>query len=86
MKIDITKEWCLRMAQREADTDSEIGAGLLAFDPVFRGESVPALEPQEEPRIAFGRFVRLMRRDRGLTLEKLAEDADLAVLTKDNDD
>ncbi len=36
MKIEITKEWCLRMAQLEAD--AEIGAGLLAIDPVFEGD------------------------------------------------
>jgi hypothetical protein len=36
-KIEITKEWCLRMAQFE--TNTEIGAGLLAFDPLFDGEN-----------------------------------------------
>lgn len=77
MKIEITKEWCLRMAQREAD--AEIGAGLLALDPVFDGEAVPVAETAEEPSIAFGRFVRLMRRQRGLTLEKLAEDTDVGI-------
>jgi transcriptional regulator with XRE-family HTH domain len=65
------------MAHLEADT--EIGAGLVAFDPVFDGEPVPAAESLEEPSIVFGRFVRLMRRNRGLTLEKLAEDADVEI-------
>ena len=77
MKIEITKEWCLRMAQREAD--AEIGAGLVAFDPVFDGEASPVTETGEEPNIAFGRFVHLMRRRRGLTLEKLAEDTDVEI-------
>lgn len=76
MKIDITKEWCLRMAQLEGD--AEIGAGKLAIDPVFDGEGL-ATKDGEEPSIAFGRFVRLMRRDRGLTIEKLAEDADIDI-------
>ena len=40
MKIDISKDWCLRMAQHEGDT--EIGAGRLAIDPVFDGERIPA--------------------------------------------
>ncbi len=40
---------------------------------------MPANETNEEPSIAFGRFVRLMRRDRGLTLEKLAEDTDVEI-------
>src|SRR5579859_5800915 len=77
MKIEITKEWCIRMAAIEAN--AEIGAGLYALDPVFDGETMPSKETSEEPSIAFGRFVRLMRRDRGLTLEKLAEDADVEV-------
>lgn len=72
-----SKEWCLRMAEREGAI--EIGAGRLAFDPVFDGAEMPAVAAveEDEPRIAFGRFVRLMRRQRGLTLEKLAEDADV---------
>jgi len=77
MKIEITKEWCLRMAEIEAN--AEIGAGLCALDPVFDGETMPANATNEEPSIAFGRFVRLMRRDRGLTLEKLAEDTDVEI-------
>ena len=77
MKIEITKEWCLRMAEIEAN--AEIGAGLYALDPIFDGETMPATQSSEEPSIAFGRFVRLMRRDRGLTLEKLAEDTDVEV-------
>jgi transcriptional regulator with XRE-family HTH domain len=74
MKIEITKDWCIRMAQLEAD--AEIGAGPLAIDPVFDGEVVP-VEAPDETHVAFGRFVRLMRRSRGLTVEKLAEDADV---------
>lgn len=77
MKIEITKEWCLRMAQREAD--AEIGAGLFALDPVFDGETSSVTEAGEESSIAFGRFVHLMRRRRGLTLEKLAEDTDVEI-------
>ena len=89
MKIKIEKEWCLRMAEIEGD--AEIGAGPLAVDPVFTGESVPAMssdEDENEPRIAFGRFVRLMRRQRGLSLEKLAADADvdIAVLVEIEND
>ena len=41
MKLEIEKEWCIRMAQFEGDT--EIGAGYLAIDPVFDGETVPAV-------------------------------------------
>lgn len=77
MRIEITKEWCLQMAKIEAN--AEIGAGLFALDPVFDGETMPTNQTNEEPSIAFGRFVRLMRRDRGLTLEKLAEDTDVEI-------
>jgi transcriptional regulator with XRE-family HTH domain len=77
MKIEITKEWCLRMAQLEAD--AEIGAGLLAIDPVFEGDTALGREEHEETNIAFGRLVNLMRRQRGLSLEKLAEDTDVDV-------
>ena len=76
MKIEITKEWCLQMAELECD--AEIGAGLLAIDPIFDSDAVPVQTP-EEPAVAFGRFVRLMRRNNGLTLEKLADEADVDI-------
>lgn len=76
MKIEITKEWCLRMAHLEGD--AEIGAGLLAFDPIL-DRFTPAVDILDEPGIAFGRFVQLMRRNRGLTIEKLAEDSDVEI-------
>ena len=76
MKIDISKDWCLRMAQHEGDT--EIGAGRLAIDPVFDGERIPAdVGEEESPNVAFGRFVNLMRRQRGMSLEELADRADV---------
>ena len=76
MKMEISQEWCMRMAQLEGD--AEIGAGRLAIDPVFDGETASAVAGDAEgPNIAFGRFVSLMRRRRGLSLEKLADDADV---------
>ena len=77
MRIDVSKEWCARMAQLEAD--AEIGAGLLSIDPVFDGEVVTQVEEAEGVNFAFGRFVRLMRRSRHLTVEKLADDADVEI-------
>jgi transcriptional regulator with XRE-family HTH domain len=74
MRMDVTKDWCLRMAELEAD--EEIGVGLVAADPMFDGGSVAS---SEEPAVAFGRFICLMRRDRGLTVEKLADEADVDV-------
>ena len=76
--MEISKEWCIRMAQLEAD--AEIGAGRLAIDPLFDGETAPVMVRDEEvPNIAFGRFVRLMRRRRKISVEKLADDADVDV-------
>ena len=75
MKVEISEEWCMRMAQLEGD--AEIGAGRLAVDPVFDGEAASSATSDEEgPIIAFGRFVNLMRRHRGLSLEKLADNSD----------
>lgn len=75
MKVEFTKEWCLRMAQLEGD--SAIGAGVYALDPTFDHE--PGVSVPDESNVAFGRFVRLMRRHRGVSLEKLAEDADVDI-------
>jgi transcriptional regulator with XRE-family HTH domain len=84
MKVEITRDWCLKMALLEGD--SEIGAGLVAIDPVFEGNGMAAAA--DDPSIAFGRFVRLMRRNRGLSIEKLADDAavDVAELVSIEDD
>lgn len=87
MKIKIEKEWCLRMA--ELEKDAEIGAGRLAVDPVFDGEAVPVeVSDEDGSNVAFGRFVRLMRRRLGLSLEKLATAADveMAVLVEIEND
>lgn len=74
MRIDVSKDWCLHMADLEGD--EEIGAGLVAVDPAFDVES---FVQSEEPAIAFGRFISFMRRDRGLTVERLADEADVDV-------
>ena len=68
----------MRMAQYEGD--AEIGAGQLAIDPVFDGDPVPADAIDEEgPHVAFGRFVNLMRRQHGMSLEQLADDTDVDI-------
>ncbi|QXX76160.1 helix-turn-helix transcriptional regulator [Methylovirgula sp. HY1] len=76
MKLERSKQWWMARARREGD--AAVGAGLLAFDPALeeRPSSAQAA-PVEETRIAFGRFVNLMRRRRGYTMERLAEVADL---------
>ena len=78
MRIEINNEWCIHMAQLEGDT--EIGVGWLAMDPVFESETAWLVTSGEEgPNIAFGRFVSLMRRQLGISLEKLADVADVDV-------
>jgi hypothetical protein len=41
MRVEFSKDWCLRMAQIEGD--EEVGVGLIAADPTFDGEVVPRL-------------------------------------------
>jgi transcriptional regulator with XRE-family HTH domain len=78
MKFERSKEWWLAKARREGD--ASIGAGLLARDPALSETATSAgadrsLAGVEEMRIAFSRFVKLMRRQRGLSVEKLADEA-----------
>lgn len=76
MKLERSKDWWMTRARREGA--AAIGAGLLAFDPApeQRLLNAPAATA-EETRIAFGKFVNLMRRRRGLSMEQLADATDL---------
>ena len=47
MKLDIEKAWCIRMAELEGD--AEIGAGLLAVDPIPEDTDIPDGEPVLTP-------------------------------------
>jgi HTH-type transcriptional regulator, competence development regulator len=76
MNIEFTKEWCLHMAGLESKVGADIGAGR----PIQAAEASIPRETAEvysmpSSNIAFGRFVQLMRRNKHLALEKLAEDA-----------
>lgn len=75
MKINVTKEWCIAMAENEVD--GEVGAGLIAAAPVIGNDFSPDEVISRDSHFAFGRFVNLMRRQRHLSMEKLAEDADI---------
>jgi HTH-type transcriptional regulator, competence development regulator len=81
MKIEHTQEWWLKRVDREGD--QAVSAGLASRDPGQEQQPssvAPAIQPAaEETRIAFGRFVTLMRRQRALSIEKLAETAELDV-------
>lgn len=76
MKLERSKDWWMTRARREGD--AVIGAGLLAFDPApDERPSGAQTVAVEETRIAFGKFVNLMRRRRGFSMEELAQVADL---------
>ena len=77
MTYEISKEWCLAMAELEVGATP--GAGSLAMRPYVEGETMQAEAAAEDSRVAFGRFISLMRRQRGLSIEKLADDADIDV-------
>ena len=79
MEKYISKEWCMHMSQLEGD--AEIGVGRLAIDPVLDTEySLETDREVEGLNIAFGRLINLMRRQRGICLEKLAEYADVDMM------
>ncbi len=76
MKLERGKDWWMARARREGD--AVIGAGLLAFDPGLDERASDAqISAVEETRIAFGKFVNLMRRRHGFSMEELAQAADL---------
>jgi len=74
MNLTRSKEWWIDKAVREQERTIAAGAGDLpgAHASTAISESAPG-----ENRIAFGRFVSLMRRNRRLTVEELAEKAEL---------
>ena len=53
----------------------EVGAGLTAIDPVSDEDA----EGSDESRLALGRFVSLARRGRGMSIDALAELAEVDV-------
>jgi HTH-type transcriptional regulator, competence development regulator len=75
MKIERSREWWLKRAREE---DISLGAGSLALGPAPEDARIKtATVPAEETRIVFGIFVKLMRRRLSLTMEKLAQVADI---------
>jgi len=66
MRLERSKEWWLENARAEGD--APVGAGPAALD---------ARQHEDDTRIAFGRFVSLMRRQRNLSVEQLAGAAEI---------
>ena len=78
MALERNKEWWMERARREGGV--AVSAGALALDPApDERASMGQVALGEETRIPFGRFVNLMRRLRGYSLERLADAADLDV-------
>lgn len=71
MRLDRSKDWWVKRAIAEGD--ATIGAGLMARDPLSEADHRAA--PLEDSRIAFGRFINMMRRRHGLSIEELANAA-----------
>ena len=77
MKIEYTKSWCLRMAQLEIESgiDSHVSAGSVVTSSNEKQDS--SFNSFQDTHVAFGIFIRLMRRRHKLSIEKLAELADI---------
>jgi len=76
MKFKISKDWCIEKAK--AEVSENIGAGVLGIDPIFEADE-GRIEILHESRLALGRFVELNRRHKKLTIEALAEKADVEI-------
>lgn len=76
MSFDITKNWCRNAGKREDGLD--VAAGLVTADPMFGGEE-HADDSPEASHLALGRFINLMRRSYGLSIEDLAHKADVEI-------
>lgn len=77
MRLEQSKEWWLALARREGDSALGAGPGKLSLDLPGEHLSPVQADAPEETRIAFGKFINLMRRRRGYTMERLAEVAGL---------
>lgn len=76
MKIERSKEWWLQKASQEGNVTIAAGAPLQQGDPELRVAEVIAFHA-DASRLAFGKFVNLMRRQRGWAVEDLASRADV---------
>ena len=76
MKFELSREWCRESAQIEGD--AEIGAGVLARTPNER-RPAPTSSDDDLVQMAFGRFVSLQRRELVLSIQELANRANVDV-------
>ncbi len=77
MKIEYPKEWFVRSAEIEGDT--EVGAGIPPTHSTTERPSDDKISAIDT-RIALGQFVELWRRNKGWNAEKLAQEAGIDTL------
>jgi len=76
MKIERSKEWWIEKAGLEGNVT--IGAGAPPRARATDADHMEAMAATTDPaRLAFGKFVNLMRRQRGLSVEELAKRAEI---------
>ena len=72
-----SRDWYIQAALLESELDTTVGAGRFQFGAEAR---LTAPVPSDAETVSvFGRFVELMRRKRGLSVEKLAIEADVDI-------
>lgn len=80
MSFELSQDWVDRMASMERDACMDIGAGMHQFIRIVEGSNVASpAEPLGQTNVVFGRFVHLMRRQRGLTVEGLANSTGIEI-------
>ena len=76
MRLNLNREWFARRAELEGDL--EVAAGLSTADALIAETARARREGRSEGTLlAFARLINLKRRERRLTLEALAEQADI---------
>lgn len=87
MKLNLSKEWLTKHAER--DDKVEISAGAFSIDMLKSNQQAQKVSSinasiEDAPRPAFGKLINLLRRKKGWRMEELAEKAniDLAELVE----
>ncbi|WP_290920262.1 helix-turn-helix transcriptional regulator [Halodesulfovibrio sp.] len=83
MKFSFPREWCIEMAREE--NGYPVSAGTLDSISTKNDASMScAVEDVDNMRVAFGRFIQMIRRKRGYSHEQLADNADVDVVELKN--
>jgi len=77
MKITYSESWCRKMAHIEEDYQVEAGVFGYTQNTMQNTMQKPEFVVSPPSVVPFGRFVKLMRRKEGLSVELLADNADI---------